>query len=78
MPPILERQFGQVAGLSQMTLTSSDGSSIIVLQFVLSLSIDVAEQEVQAAINAAQGYLPTDLPMFFRSTANRIRRMLLC
>ncbi len=59
----LERQFGQVAGLSQMTSTSSDGSSIIVLQFVLSLSIDVAEQEVQAAINAAQGYLPTDLPV---------------
>jgi multidrug efflux pump len=59
----LERQFGQVAGLSQMTSTSSDGSSIIVLQFALSLNIDVAEQEVQAAINAAQGYLPTDLPV---------------
>jgi len=50
-------------GLSQMTSTSSDGSSIIVLQFVLTLSMDVAEQEVQAAINAAQGYLPTDLPV---------------
>jgi multidrug efflux pump len=59
----LERQFGQVAGLTQMTSTSSDGSSIIVLQFSLNLSIDVAEQEVQAAINAAQGYLPTDLPV---------------
>ena len=59
----LERQFGQVAGLSQMTSTSSDGSSIIVLQFSLNLNIDVAEQEVQAAINAAQGYLPTDLPV---------------
>jgi len=59
----LERQFGQVAGLSQMTSTSSDGSSVIVLQFALSLNIDVAEQEVQAAINAAQGYLPTDLPV---------------
>ena len=59
----LERQFGQVAGLSQMTSTSSDGSSVIVLQFALNLNIDVAEQEVQAAINAAQGYLPTDLPV---------------
>jgi len=59
----LERQFGQVAGLTQMTSTSSDGSSAIVLQFALSLNIDVAEQEVQAAINAAQAYLPTDLPV---------------
>jgi multidrug efflux pump len=58
----LERQFGQVPGLSQMTSTSSDGSSLIVLEFVLSLNIDVAEQEVQAAINAAQTYLPADLP----------------
>jgi multidrug efflux pump len=58
----LERQFGQVPGLNQMTSTSSDGSSIIVLQFALSLNIDVAEQEVQAAINAAQSYLPQDLP----------------
>ena len=58
----LERQFGQVPGLNQMTSTSSDGSSIIVLQFSLELSIDVAEQEVQAAINAAQTYLPADLP----------------
>ncbi|TAL94821.1 MAG: nodulation protein [Paraburkholderia sp.] len=58
----LERQFGQVAGLTQMTSTSSDGSSVIVLQFALSLNIDVAEQEVQAAINAATSYLPTDLP----------------
>jgi multidrug efflux pump len=58
----LERQFGQVAGLSQMTSTSSGGSSVIVMQFQLSLNIDVAEQEVQAAINAAQSYLPAGLP----------------
>jgi multidrug efflux pump len=58
----LERQFGEVPGLNQMTSTSSDGSSIIVLQFALELNIDVAEQEVQAAINAAQTYLPADLP----------------
>ncbi|HTY19624.1 MAG TPA: multidrug efflux RND transporter permease subunit [Myxococcota bacterium] len=58
----LERQFGQVPGLNQMTSTSSDGSSVITLQFVLTLNIDVAEQEVQAAINAAQTYLPSDLP----------------
>ena len=59
----LERQFGQVPGLNQMTSTSSDGSSVIVLQFSLELNIDVAEQEVQAAINAAQSYLPADLPV---------------
>ena len=58
----LERQFGEVPGLSQMTSTSSGGSSVIVMQFQLSLDIDVAEQEVQAAINAAQSYLPADLP----------------
>jgi multidrug efflux pump len=58
----LERQFGQVPGLNQMTSTSSDGSSVIVLQFALELNIDVAEQEVQAAINAAQSLLPGDLP----------------
>src|SRR6202047_4666061 len=58
----LERQFGQVPGLNQMTSISSAGSSIITLQFVLSLNIDVAEQEVQAAINAASTYLPPDLP----------------
>ena len=58
----LERQFGQVAGLSQMTSISSGGSSIIVMQFQLSLNIDIAEQEVQAAINAGQSYLPADLP----------------
>src|SRR5437867_1438318 len=58
----LERQFGQVPGLKQMTSTSSGGSSVITLQFVLTLNIDVAEQEVQATINAAQTYLPTDLP----------------
>src|SRR6267142_1956431 len=59
----LERQFGQIPGLTQMTSTSSDGSSSIVLQFSLCLNIDVAEQEVQAAINAAQSFLPTDLPV---------------
>jgi len=58
----LERQFGQVAGLSQMTSTSAGGVSAIVMEFQLSLSIDVAEQEVQAAINAAQSYLPANLP----------------
>ena len=55
----LERQFGQVPGLNQMTSTSSFGSSVITLQFDLDLNIDVAEQEVQAAINAAATYLPT-------------------
>src|SRR5262245_30014812 len=58
----LERQFGQAPGLNQMTSSSSSGSSIITLQFALDLSIDVAEQEVQAAINAASNYLPVDLP----------------
>jgi multidrug efflux pump len=58
----LERQFGQVPGLQQMTSTSSDGSSVITLQFSLSLDIDVAEQEVQQAINASGSYLPADLP----------------
>ena len=58
----LERQFGQVPGLQQMTSTSSDGSSIITLQFNLSLNIDVAEQEVQQSINASGTFLPADLP----------------
>ena len=58
----LERQFGQVPGLSQMTSTSSLGSSIITLQFNLNENIDVEEQQVQAAINAATTYLPRDLP----------------
>jgi multidrug efflux pump len=58
----LERQFGQLPGLNQMTSTSSDGSSVITLQFVLDLNIDVAEQQVQAAINSAGTYLPPDLP----------------
>ena len=58
----LERQFGELQGLSQMTSTSSGGSSIIVLQFALSLNIDVAEEEVQSAINAAQSLLPSVLP----------------
>jgi multidrug efflux pump len=59
----LERQFGQVPGLQQMTSTSSDGSSVITLQFTLSLSIDVAEQEVQQSINASGTFLPSDLPI---------------
>src|SRR5499427_4826900 len=58
----LERQFGQMPGLNQMMSTSSLGSSLITLQFTLELDIDVAEQEVQAAINAANTYLPRDLP----------------
>ncbi|MDP3009531.1 MAG: MdtB/MuxB family multidrug efflux RND transporter permease subunit [Methylococcales bacterium] len=59
----LERQFGQLAGLTQMSSTSSGGASVIVLQFNLELPIDIAEQEVQAAINAANNFLPKDLPM---------------
>src|SRR6195256_2672032 len=58
----LERQFGQVPGLQQMSSTSSGGASVITLQFSLTLSLDVAEQEVQAAINASGTFLPTDLP----------------
>src|SRR5438093_10087898 len=58
----LERQFGQLPGLNQMTSTSSFGASLITLQFTLDLSLDVAEQEVQASINAATTFLPRDLP----------------
>ena len=58
----LERQFGQLQGLSQMTSTSSGGSSVIVLQFDLTLNIDIAEEEVQSSINAAQSFLPSNLP----------------
>ncbi|HET7205463.1 MAG TPA: multidrug efflux RND transporter permease subunit [Terriglobales bacterium] len=58
----LERQFGQVPGLTQMTSTSSFGSSIITLQFALDQNIDIEEQQVQAAINASATYLPRDLP----------------
>ncbi len=58
----LERQFGQMPGLTQMTSTSSGGSSVIVLRFILDLELDVAEQQVQAAINAAMSLLPKDLP----------------
>ncbi|WP_426763208.1 MdtB/MuxB family multidrug efflux RND transporter permease subunit [Hafnia paralvei] len=58
----LERQFGQMSGLKQMASQSSGGASVITLQFQLSLSLDVAEQEVQAAINAATNLLPNDLP----------------
>ena len=58
----LERQFGQLQGLSQMTSTSAGGVSVVVLQFVLTLQIDIAEQEVQSAINSAQSVLPSNLP----------------
>ena len=58
----LERQCGQLQGLSQMTSTSSAGNSVIVLQFNLSLNIDIAEEEVQSSINAAQSFLPANLP----------------
>ncbi len=58
----LERQFGQMPGLKQMTSNSSGGSSVIILQFSLQISLDVAEQEVQAAINQAATFLPRDLP----------------
>ncbi|MFH1604869.1 MAG: efflux RND transporter permease subunit, partial [Pseudomonadota bacterium] len=58
----LERQFGQMPGLNQMSSTSSGGASVITLQFSLELSLDVAEQEVQAAINASGNLLPNDLP----------------
>src|SRR5512136_2256599 len=58
----LERQFGQVPGLNQMTSTSSFGSSLITLQFALDQNIDVEEQQVQAAINASATYLPQNLP----------------
>ena len=59
----LEKQFGQVPGLNQMTSISSFGSSLITLQFALELNIDIAEQEVQAAINAAGSFLPKNLPI---------------
>jgi multidrug efflux pump len=58
----LERQFGQMPGLRQMSSTSSGGASVITLQFSLELSLDVAEQEVQAAINSGSNFLPADLP----------------
>ncbi len=59
----LERQLGQVPGLQQMTSTSSEGASVVTLEFTLSLNIDVAEQEVQQSINASGTYLPADLPV---------------
>jgi multidrug efflux pump len=58
----LERQFGQMPGLTQMSSDSSDGASVITLQFALNLSLDAAEQQVQAGINAAMGFLPADMP----------------
>jgi multidrug efflux pump len=59
----LERQFGQLPGLNQMSSSSSGGASVITLEFNLNLNLDIAEQEVQAAINAANNFLPADLPM---------------
>ena len=59
----MERQFGQMPGLSQMSSSSSGGASVITLRFALSMSLDVAEQQVQAAINAGSNLLPADLPM---------------
>lgn len=59
----LERQFGQMPGLNQMSSSSSGGASVITMQFSLDLSLDVAEQQVQAAINAASNLLPSDLPV---------------
>ena len=59
----LERQFGQMPGLALMTSSSANGASMITLQFSLEMNIDVAEQEVQAAINAATSYLPANLPV---------------
>src|SRR5688572_14671561 len=59
----LERQFGQMPGLNQMSSTSSGGASVITLQFALDLALDVAEQQVQAAINAGSNLLPNDLPV---------------
>ena len=59
----LERQFGEMQGLSQMTSTSAGGVSVIVLQFSLSLSLDVAEEEVQSSINGGQTFLPSNLPV---------------
>ena len=58
----LERQFGQMPGLNQMTSTSSGGSSVVTLQFSLDIDLDIAEQEVQAAMNSAATFLPRDLP----------------
>ena len=58
----LERQFGQIPGLNQMSSTSSGGASVVTLQFSLEVELDVAEQEVQAAINGANNFLPQDLP----------------
>ena len=58
----LERQFGQMPGLEEMSSTSSGGASVVTLRFALALALDVAEQEVQAAINAGSNLLPADLP----------------
>src|SRR5262245_9584663 len=70
----LERQFGQMPGLKQMTSTSSATASIITLQFDLNLALDIAEQQVQAAINAATSFLPNDLPNQIGRASCRERR----
>ena len=67
----LEKQFGQMPGLNQMSSTSSAGASVITLQFNLTLDIDVAEQEVQAAISGAQNLVPQDLPAPRESPTDR-------
>ena len=71
----LERQFGQMPGLNQMSSVSSAGASVITLQFSLSLALDVAEQEVQAAINAAANLLPTDLPGWLDALRDQAKRV---
>src|SRR5579863_7873080 len=63
----LERQFGEMQGLSQMTSTSADGVSVIVLQFSLAASLDVGEEEVQSAINGGQTFLPSVLPVYTKT-----------
>jgi multidrug efflux pump len=70
----LERQFGQMPGLKQMLSTSSAGASVVTLTFTLNLALDVAEQQVQAAINAATSFLPMTCPCR-RSTTRSIRPM---
>ncbi len=70
----LETQLGQMPGLDQMTSRSSGGASVITLRFGLSMSLDVAEQEVQAAINQSNSLLPSDLPSASRAAASTICR----
>jgi multidrug efflux pump len=74
----LERQFGQMSGLARMSSTSAAGVSVVTLQFSLGQTLDVAEQEVQAAINAGGSLLPTDLPAPRRSTPRSTRPTCRC